>query len=213
MEMPPSRAQVAGSGSRRLSPASAQLSYFGRKRLDSPRGDEPAIPKGSRVRWSRHSAGCRRSSPCGRKAGGGATLCTSSVLIWPQTSYGQRGKDWEQTPLERPIGHASDQSATPATNRPRLLAVVIDSGCSLLCAGQPAATQSLVRPLPRSNGIYCIGPVIPGRGSDLSYAGTAKAGPTSAGPPPWPHRLWRKRHPALAWIRNCPRRRSLRCRS
>jgi hypothetical protein len=120
MEMPPSRAQVAGSGSRRLSPASAQLSYFGRKRLDSPRGDEPAIPKGSRVRWSRHSAGCRRSSPCGRKAGGGATLCTSSVLIWPQTSYGQRGKDWEQTPLERPIGHASDQSAPPSRSGDRL---------------------------------------------------------------------------------------------
>lgn len=72
---------------------------------------------------------------------------------------------------------SSGQSATPATNRPRLLVVVIDSGFSLLCAGQPAATQSLVRRLPRSNGIYCIGPVIPGRGSDLSYAGTCEGGP------------------------------------
>ena len=162
--MPPSRAQVAGSGSRRLSPASAQFSYFGRNRLDSPRGDGPAIPKGSRVRWSRHSAGCRRSSPCGRKAGGGATLCTSSVLIWPQEQV---------MPARKRVGAASSRAA----NRPRLLAVVIDSGCSLLCAGQPAATQSLVRPLPRSNGIYCIGPVIPGRGSDLSYAGTCEGGP------------------------------------
>lgn len=137
---------------------------------------------------------------------GGATLCTSSVLIWPQTSYGQRGKDWEQTPLERPIGPASDQSAPPSRSGDRLR-------CSLLCAGQPAATQSLVRPLPRSNGIYCIGPVIRGRARTSLMRVPAKAGPTSAGPPLWPHRLWRRRHPALAWIRNCPRRRSLRCRS
>lgn len=76
-------------------------------------------------------------------------------------------------PARKRLGANSSRAA----NRPRLLAVVIDSGCSLLCAGQPAATQSLVRPLPRSNGIYCIGPVIPGRGSDLSYAGTCEGGP------------------------------------
>lgn len=195
MEMPPSRAQVAGSGSRRLSPASAQFSYFGRKRIDSPRGDGPAIPKGSRVRWSRHSAGCRRSSP----GGGGHVVHLLGLDL-------AANKLW---PARKRLGANSSRAA----NRPRLLAVVIDSGCSLLCAGQPAATQSLVRPLPRSNGIYCIGPAIPGRARTSLMRVPAKASPTSAGPPPWPHRLWRRRHPALAWIRNCPRRRSLRCRS